>query len=95
MSQKVKDFILGLLIGTFFSVLIGYNIMIKKTFNGYSLDHTVSPKDDFYRYVNGAWLNSAKIPSDYGAWGGFYELGKNTDADVLEILKQLHYLCWI
>ena len=51
------------------------------------MDTEVSPKDDFYRYVNGNWLDSAKIPNDHSVWGGFYELRKKTDADVLEILE--------
>ena len=33
----------------------------------------------FIRYVNGNWIDSAKIPSDHSVWGGFYELRKKTD----------------
>ena len=51
------------------------------------MDRTISPKDDFYRYVNGNWLDSAKIPDDHSVWGGFYELRKKTDKDVLDILN--------
>tara|TARA_Y100000589_G_scaffold63590_1_gene54997 strand:+ start:7343 stop:9322 length:1980 start_codon:yes stop_codon:yes gene_type:complete len=51
------------------------------------MDINISPKDDFYRYVNGNWLDSVNIPDDHSAWGGFYELRKKTDADVLEILR--------
>jgi len=51
------------------------------------MDRSTSPKDDFYQFVNGSWLDSAKIPSDHSVWGGFYELRKKTDADVLEILN--------
>ena len=52
-----------------------------------NLDLNVRPQDNFYRYVNGNWLDSAKIPDDHSVWGGFYELRKKTDADVLEILE--------
>ncbi len=52
------------------------------------MDNTVSPKDDFYQFVNGNWIDSAKIPNDHSVWGGFYELRKKTDADVLEILEE-------
>ena len=58
--------------------------------NGINLDYmdrTISPKDDFYQFVNGNWIDSAKIPNDHSVWGGFYELRKKTDADVLEILE--------
>ena len=47
------------------------------------MDNTVSPKDDFYQFVNGNWIDSAKKPNDHSVWGGFYELRKKTDADVL------------
>ena len=66
---------------------------MKKTFlsSGINLDYmdrSVSPKDDFYRYVNGSWLDSVQIPDDHSVWGGFYELRKKTDADVLDILEE-------
>ena len=51
------------------------------------MDKNVLPQDDFYQFVNGSWLDSAKIPSDHSVWGGFYELRKKTDADVLDILE--------
>ena len=41
------------------------------------MDTSISPKDDFYKFVNGNWLDSAIIPSDQSVWGGFYELSKN------------------
>ena len=65
---------------------------MKKQFlsSGINLDYmdtTISPRNDFYKYVNGNWLDSATIPNDHSVWGGFYELRKKTDADVLEILE--------
>src|SRR5580698_680840 len=30
---------------------------------------SVKPGDDFYQYANGAWLDSANIPADRGAYG--------------------------
>jgi len=52
------------------------------------LDTTVSPKDDFFRYVNGKWLDQNEIPEDQTSWGSFGVLRKQTDADVLNILKK-------
>ncbi|MFK7783067.1 M13 family metallopeptidase [Psychroserpens sp.] len=52
-----------------------------------NMDKTVSPKDDFYNYVNGNWQKNTKIPDDETRWGGFGVLRKDTRADVLEILK--------
>jgi len=51
-----------------------------------NMDTTVSPKDDFYSYVNGSWMKNTEIPDDQVRWGGFGVLRKSTDADVLEIL---------
>ena len=51
------------------------------------MDTSISPKDDFYKFVNGNWLDSAFIPSDQSVWGGFYELSKNTDNDVINIIE--------
>lgn len=51
------------------------------------MDTSVSPKEDFYRYVNGTWLDQNEIPEDETSWGSFAELRKKTDAAVLQILK--------
>ena len=51
------------------------------------MDTSVKPKDDFFKYVNGKWLQNNEIPDDRSSWGSFAELRKNTDADALAILK--------
>tara|TARA_R110002124_G_scaffold120895_7_gene279190 strand:- start:108929 stop:110995 length:2067 start_codon:yes stop_codon:yes gene_type:complete len=53
-----------------------------------NMDTTVSPKDDFYNYVNGNWMKNTEIPDDQTRWGGFNVLRKKTDADVLAILDK-------
>ncbi len=52
-----------------------------------NMDTSVSPKEDFYQYVNGNWEKNTKIPDDRSRWGGFGILRKSTDKDVLEIIK--------
>ncbi|WP_417939000.1 M13 family metallopeptidase [Flavobacterium sp. RS13.1] len=47
----------------------------------------ISPKQDFFQYVNGTWLDKTEIPSDRTIWGSFNELIKKTDKDAMEILK--------
>ena len=52
-----------------------------------NMDTSVSPKDDFYNYVNGKWAKNTQIPEEETRWGGFGVLRKDTREDVLEILK--------
>ena len=52
-----------------------------------NMDTSVKPTDDFFRHVNGSWLDNTEIPDDQTSWGGFNQLRKKTDADVLEILN--------
>lgn len=52
------------------------------------MDKNVKPSDDFFRYVNGSWLDKTEIPGDKTRWGSFDELRENTNNDALAILKQ-------
>jgi predicted metalloendopeptidase len=52
------------------------------------MDKKVKPGNDFFRYVNGTWLDNTEIPNDRTRWGSFDELRKRTDADALAILKE-------
>jgi endothelin-converting enzyme/putative endopeptidase len=52
------------------------------------MDKTVKPSNNFFRYVNGTWLDNTEIPSDRTRWGSFDELRQKTDADALAILKE-------
>ncbi len=53
-----------------------------------NMDTSVKPTDDFFRHVNGSWLDKTEIPDDRTSWGGFGQLRKKTDADVLGILNE-------
>lgn len=53
-----------------------------------NIDKKVRPNDDFFRYVNGIWLDKTEIPSDRTSWGSFNELLKKTDKDAMDILKE-------
>lgn len=52
-----------------------------------NMDVKVRPQDDFFRYVNGAWLDNAEIPADQGSWGSFNELRETNNAMVLKVLE--------
>ena len=62
--------------------------MVDPGINVTYVDTSVRPQDDFYRFVNGGWLDQAEIPADRSYWGGFAILRKETDEDVLEILSE-------
>ena len=50
-------------------------------FDPSNMDTSVKPADDFFTYVNGAWLKTHPIPPDQARWGSFNELvEKNNDA---------------
>ncbi|MFT6855444.1 MAG: putative endopeptidase [Cyclobacteriaceae bacterium] len=52
-----------------------------------NMDLDVSPKEDFYRFANGKWLDKTEIPADEGRWGGFGELRKRNNKKVLAIME--------
>jgi endothelin-converting enzyme/putative endopeptidase len=52
------------------------------------MDKNTKPNDNFFRFVNGSWLDKTEIPADRTSWGSFNELIKKTDKDALAILKE-------
>jgi len=64
---------------------------VKKEVHGINLeymDKTVKPSDNFFRFVNGTWLDTNEIPADRTRWGSFDELREKTDKDMMLILKE-------
>lgn len=53
-----------------------------------NMDTSTTPKEDFFRYVNGQWLDKTEIPADKISWGSFNELRQKTNDDVLSILNE-------
>lgn len=54
-----------------------------------TFDKSVRPQDDFYNYVNGSWMKTAKIPGDKSTWGSFNKLAEDTDNNSMTILNSL------
>jgi len=52
-------------------------------------DTSVSPREDFFRYVNGSWLKNFEIPADRAGYGAFTVLREQSEAYVRQIIEDL------
>jgi len=81
-----KSHIIGFFI---FNISIcGYAQNESRGINLNFMDKSVKPSDNFFRYVNGTWLDQTDIPADRTRWGSFDELREKTDKDMMLILKE-------
>ena len=55
-------------------------------------DESISPKEDFFRYVNGGWLKNFEIPADRSGYGSFTVLREESEASVRAIIEDLSKL---
>ena len=51
------------------------------------MDLAVDPAQDFYRFVNGGWLDNNPVPADEASWGVFHEVDKRNEVVLKEILE--------
>jgi putative endopeptidase len=51
-------------------------------------DRSVRPQDDFYRFVNGKWLDTTEIPADKSNYGMFTLLDDKSEASLRAIVEQ-------
>jgi predicted metalloendopeptidase len=58
--------------------------------------NTLSPGNNFYLYVNNAWLTNQanQIPNDYSSWGGFTKLYDDGLNNQIDIVKNLDNTCY-
>jgi len=54
-----------------------------------NLDTTTAPGTDFYRYVNGKWLDQATIPAGYPVMNAFVEVNTRTEQQLQAIVDSL------
>lgn len=50
------------------------------------IDSTVKPQDDFFSYVNGAWVKKTEIPAAESGWSSFAILYQNTTLELKSLL---------
>src|SRR4051812_11642440 len=51
------------------------------------MDKSVSPRADFYQYVNGTWLTKTPLPPDKPAYGAFDELFDAAERDIRSLIE--------
>lgn len=54
-----------------------------------AMDTTISPTEDFYRYVNGSWMKNNPLPAAYSRYGSFDVLRDSSIAQVHAIVEAL------
>ncbi|MBB4659984.1 M13 family metallopeptidase [Parvularcula dongshanensis] len=50
------------------------------------IDQSVDPGDDFFRYVNGRWLDTFEIPAEFSSYGAFTVLFERSEDRVRDII---------
>lgn len=53
-----------------------------------NIDFNINPKDDFYNFCNGKWLQNTKIPSKYSRWGTFEELFEKNQNKIKKLVSE-------
>jgi putative endopeptidase len=54
-----------------------------------SIDSSVSPRNDIYKFANGKWLSTQKIPASDGSWGSFNEINERNVANLKALMAGL------
>ena len=59
------------------------------TFVAADTDPTVTPEEDFYRFVNGGWIDANPVPAEYGAFGAFQEVHERNQGILHSIMEDI------
>lgn len=51
-------------------------------------DRDVAASDDFYRHVNGGWLDANPVPAEYGSWGAFHQVNERNQELLHSLMRQ-------
>ena len=71
------------------SLFLGANAFAQTLTPGINLsyiDSSVSPRNDIYKFANGKWLNTQKIPASDGSWGSFNEINERNVANLKALM---------
>lgn len=81
-----------ILVGAFLHSPVSYAVSttsLKSAIDLNAIDRTVDPKQDFYQFVNGNWLKTAKIPEDQALSGAFAEVSMRSTQQLFGIFNEL------
>ncbi|MES2566371.1 MAG: M13 family metallopeptidase [Bacteroidota bacterium] len=53
------------------------------------IDSSVSPRNDIYKFANGKWLNTQKIPASDGSWGSFNEINERNIINLKALMSDI------
>jgi putative endopeptidase len=56
-----------------------------------NMDQSVEPGTNFFRYVNGGWLDRTDIPEDKSSFSSFDVLREERDQDIHELLEEVSH----
>lgn len=52
-----------------------------------SFSSVIKPNDDLFRYVNGPWIDTYRLPDDRSRYGSFDKLAENAENQIRDILE--------
>ncbi len=82
--QKLVLILSSLLLTTF-----GFSQVLTPGINLSHIDSSVSARNDIYKFANGKWLNTQKIPASDGSWGSFNEIHERNIANLKALLTEV------
>jgi len=74
------------------TLFIGANAFAQTLTPGINLsyiDSSVSPRNDIYKFANGKWLATQKIPASDGSWGSFNEINERNVANLKALMTEV------
>lgn len=54
-----------------------------------NMNMNIAPGDDFYRFVNGGWLDKNPIPEEYSRYGSFEQLAEDNEEKLFALLNEI------
>jgi len=78
-----------LLASSLFIVIHSFSQSLTPGINLSYIDSSASPRNDIYKFANGKWLNTQKIPASDGSWGSFNEINERNVANLKALMAEV------